>query len=89
MRWGRELGGGGLVKFEMPFRRSSGGCQATRTGVHNPQRVDDRICYVGASYIWMRKFLSLLLQNLQTEIQYSIQLQRKATNPSGIPHTCN
>lgn len=25
MRWGRELGGGGLVKFEMPFRRSSGG----------------------------------------------------------------
>lgn len=25
MRWGRELGGGGLVKFETPFRRSSGG----------------------------------------------------------------
>ena len=29
MRWGKELGGGGLVKFETPFRRSSGGFKET------------------------------------------------------------
>ena len=29
MRWAEELGGGGLVKFETPFRRSSGGFKET------------------------------------------------------------
>ena len=29
MRWGKDLGGGGRVKFETPFRRSSGGFKET------------------------------------------------------------